>query len=102
MRETDPAHRGSVALAHEILAYMVEHPKAQDTFEGIVQWWLLERQIRNWTVKIRAALAVLVEEGLVLERAGRDGRARYSINRGKLPQIRARLHDASEPKQLQG
>jgi hypothetical protein len=26
-------------ISNEILAYLVEYPQAQDTLEGIVEWW---------------------------------------------------------------
>jgi len=29
----------------EILAYLADHPDAQDTLAGIFEWWLLERKI---------------------------------------------------------
>lgn len=28
------------AVATEILQYLVEHPQARDTVEGVLKWWL--------------------------------------------------------------
>ena len=42
---------------YQILAYLVEHPKAQDTVEGIVEWWLLERAIKYQKTQIVKAIA---------------------------------------------
>jgi hypothetical protein len=67
-------------VAYEILSYLAEHPEAQDTLEGIVQWWLLEQEIKHWTEEVKAALADLVVEGLVIEDKGVDGRAHYHLN----------------------
>ena len=78
-------------IAKEILAYLAAHPDAQDTMEGIVEWWLLEQEIRRSTALVNAALAELVSQGLVLERLGRDGRTHYRINRNKAARIRALL-----------
>ncbi|HWP43514.1 MAG TPA: hypothetical protein VNO14_09790 [Blastocatellia bacterium] len=78
-------------IAKEILAYLASHPDAQDTMEGIVEWWLLEQEIRRSTALVNAALAELVSQGLVLERLGRDGRTHYRINRKKAARIRALL-----------
>src|SRR5262245_39788913 len=47
-------------MAFEILAYLVHHPKAQDTFEGIVEWWLLERYIERQRAAVEAAMEELV------------------------------------------
>lgn len=77
--------------AQEILAYLIKHPRAQDTLEGIVQWWLLEQEIQYWIAKAQAALAELVARGLALERRGADGQTRYRINRRRIKEIRALL-----------
>lgn len=67
-------------LADEILAYLVEHPNARDALEGIVQWWLLEQEIKRWTAEVKAALAGLVDEGLVIEEEGVDAKLHYRLN----------------------
>lgn len=67
-------------LANEILAYLAEHPDARDTLEGIVQWWLLEQEIKKWMAEVKTALADLVDEGLVIEEQGIDARIHYSLN----------------------
>jgi hypothetical protein len=67
-------------IADEILAYLAEHPDARDTLEGIVQWWLLEQEIKKWTAEVQTALADLIDEGLVIEEQGVDARIHYSLN----------------------
>jgi hypothetical protein len=52
-------------IAHEILAYLAEHPDAQDTLEGIVHWWLLERNIKYQMNFVREILDDLVLRGSV-------------------------------------
>jgi hypothetical protein len=91
--------RGSVKdldIAQEILAYLLEHPHAQDTLEGIVQWWLLEREILRSADKVQSALAELKTLGMLLEREGRDLRIHYRINRRKSAAIRALLNQGAE------
>jgi hypothetical protein len=75
--------------AHDILAYLAEHPKAQDTLEGIMHWWLLEQEIKHWVNRAQAAIADLVAQGLVLERRGADGRIHYRINQRR----KKKIHD---------
>lgn len=67
-------------IAYEILHYLVDNPNAQDTLEGIVTWWLLVRTIKHQTVVVKEALAMLVEDGLVIAQQGRDSRTHYKIN----------------------
>jgi hypothetical protein len=78
-------------IAQQILAYLVEHPQARDTLEGILHWWLLEQQIKRWTPQVRKAIDDLVAQGWVRESKGRDGQIHYRINRRKAGQIRAML-----------
>jgi hypothetical protein len=86
-----PRTAGSRDIAKEILAYLAEHPRAEDTLEGIVQWWLLEREIQRGTTEVQTALAMLTAQALVLEKRGPDARIRYCINRRRLREIRAQL-----------
>lgn len=95
MKEALRVPKGS-PIARDILSYLAEHPQAQDSLEGIMQWWLLEREIRRWTVSVRIGLAELVSEGLILERKVTGGKLLYRINRRKLKQIRAFLGPAAE------
>lgn len=84
-------------LARDILAYLTEHPKAQDTLEGIVEWWLLDQVIQRWSNRVKEALGDLVVQGLVVERKTRDGRIHYRINKQKRHEIRELLKLTSEP-----
>jgi hypothetical protein len=74
-------------LAYEILAYMLEHPDAQDTLEGITEWWLPGRDARPNVTLVAEALAELTALGFILARRGEDARALYKINRRKLKEI---------------
>lgn len=81
--------------AQDILSYLAEHPQTQDTLEGVMQWWLLEQEIKKQMDKVQAALNELIAEGLVLARRGKDGRTHYRINRRRLKEIRSRFsHEA--------
>lgn len=80
----------------DVLGYLTDNPDAQDTLEGIVEWWLLERRIESRTVKVQEALAELVASGLIVERQGSDSRLRYSINAEKQEQIRALIEKRSD------
>ena len=79
---------GKLQIDSEILAYLVDHPNAQDTLEGIVEWWLLERAIKFQEAQVKKALAELVAKGLVIERKGRDSQTSYRINEQKYEEIK--------------
>lgn len=74
-------------IGNEILSYLVDHQKAQDTLEGIVEWWLLERQIKFQTAKVKEALSDLVAKGLILEKKGSNSKIHYRINQSKYKEI---------------
>ena len=81
MKSPPSARLGPVAI--QILSYLSTHRAAQDTIEGITEWWLLEQQLRQVVRKVKQALAELVAERIILERRGRDGRVHYRLNRTK-------------------
>lgn len=78
-------------IARQVLSYLSEHAGAQDTLEGIVEWWLLPQRIRERSAAVRAALDELADQKLIVASAGRDARVHYRINRRKMKAIRALL-----------
>ena len=64
-----------------ILAYLVDNPDAGDTFDGIVEWWLLHQRIKFETRTVSDAVDKLVAEGLIVEQKGTDSRTIYRVNR---------------------
>jgi hypothetical protein len=79
-----------------ILAYLCQNPEAEDTVEGIVEWWLLEEEIKRRTADVKQALDELGGKGLLVERKGPDGRSRYLVNRARLSEIRAMLEEKND------
>jgi len=85
-------------IGHRVLKYLTENPNAQDTLEGIVEWWLLDRLTMSNINKVKEALARLVAAHLVLERKGKESRTYYKINSHKLKEISERLQCVSKRK----
>ena len=54
--------------ASAILGYLSQHPSAEDTLEGIVQWLTLEKHVATTPGIVAHALAQLTERGLVMSR----------------------------------
>jgi len=72
----------TLSIAREILAYLKEHPDAQDSIEGIMQWWLLERNISFQAKMLKEALAGLEKEGSVVEVICQSG-SYYKLNKNR-------------------
>lgn len=75
-------------IGNEILAYLIDHPKARDTLDGIVEWWLLEKQIKFQTTKVQQAVSELVTEGLLIETKESDSQVHYRINPSRFEEIK--------------
>lgn len=78
------------ALCQDILSFLLDNPRGQDTLEGIAEWWLMEREIRREVARVERALARLVADGLLAEKTGADGTVRYALNAGRMDEIRGR------------
>jgi hypothetical protein len=71
-----------------ILAYLSDNADAGDTFDGIVEWWLLDQMVKFQTRNVSEAVARLLSEGLVVEKKGSDSHIIYRVNRAKNQTIR--------------
>jgi len=80
---------------YRILRYLVENPNAQDTLEGVVEWWLLDKYTKGNVMRVKEALEELVSANLVLQRRGKESRVYYKINPNKLREIYALLTDST-------
>ena len=65
-------------IAQEILDHLRKHPQAQDTLEGIGQWWV-PSQMAFGSAAIKDALDELVDAGLITELMGKDAHISYRI-----------------------
>jgi DNA-binding IscR family transcriptional regulator len=66
--------------ARRILEYLAENPDANDTAEGIAQWWLLEREIRDRRAEVESSLSELVAAGLLVASRGAGAGTRFRLN----------------------
>ena len=67
----------------------MDNPDAQDTLKGIVDWWLLQQDIKRNVALIRKTVDALIHRGFLLERQGNDRTKHYQVNRERLPEISA-------------
>lgn len=78
-------------VRYYILAYLAENPDAGDTFDGIVEWWLLRQRIKFETRNVSEAVTKLVSDGLIEEHEGSDSRIFYRVNRTKEQDVKSLL-----------
>jgi len=74
-------HKEQREVCYYILAYLFDNPDAGDTFDGIVEWWLLDQRIKFATRNVSEAVSRLVSEGLIVEQEEADSRVIYRVNR---------------------
>jgi hypothetical protein len=72
------------------LSYLEENPKANDTIEGIVEWWLLQERIKHRTQDVQKVVDALVAENVLVAYISKDLKNHYRINSEKKADIRAR------------
>ena len=83
---------GPGGLERQLLAYMVEHPNAQDTLEGIAAWWLRPLGAEVSLEEMERTVGELVADGLLLQIRAPDGRAHYRVNPDRWDDVVARVN----------
>lgn len=68
----------AIAIAKIIERYVVEHPRAADTAEGIRSWWVPSERRSDSIEDVQMALDYLVECGRLSRSVLPDGAAIYS------------------------
>jgi len=89
LNDTEQKHE----IRYYILSYLAENPDAGDSFDGIVEWWLLRQRIKHETRIVSEAVAQLVFDGLILEQKKSDSRIIYRVNRTREQAIRTMLSE---------
>ncbi|WP_447979256.1 hypothetical protein [Candidatus Nitrospira bockiana] len=85
MTADEPGHRGPVI--EEILRYVVEHPEAKDTIEGIARWWV-RADDRRWPRElVHEAVEELVARGWIVRRETTASHVVYGLNKPHLETI---------------
>ena len=69
------------AIAAEIERYVLAHPEAADTVEGIQRWWLSRQLADESDARVARALDWLIARGVLATTALPDGRTLYGAPR---------------------
>lgn len=78
-------------LIVEVLRYVVAHPRAKDTIDGIEKWWLPKSTSREKKRRTEETLNWLVTKGWLIARSSPQSETIYSLNETSLEEIRAFL-----------
>jgi hypothetical protein len=78
-----------------ILQYLVKHPDAKDTPEGIYKWWLPEGHSDRGRDEVQRALDLLTSKGWLTKRGTIPSKEFYGINKDRLHEIRSFLQQSS-------
>ncbi len=82
-------------VRHSILDYLVRHPGAKDTREGVINWWIAKPCPDERLAD--QALEALVAQGWIVKR-DTASRAIYSLNHARVPEIEAFLANDRQEK----
>ncbi len=83
-------------IAREILTYLNKHPNAQDTLDGILQVWFLDRKDRYKPTIVQEVLKDLVLEGTILEEKIPGSNTIYRLNPAKRDRMKNLSKHAGE------
>ena len=93
MKEKGP-DEGPMAAARQILNYLIEHPDAKDTMEGILRWWL-SKGSGEWKIEdVQEALEFLLSRGWIAEREITP--KVYGVKKNNLDQIKKFLNGGND------
>ena len=89
--DSEELWRGDITI--EILRYVIAHPSAKDTINGIEKWWLSKNLGGEGKRKIAESLNLLVVKGWLIARCSPQSETIYSLNENKLLEINAFLKE---------
>lgn len=70
-------------IAKDILSYLLRHPAAADTFDGIARWRILEEIARRSVASTEDAMRWLIAKGFLNEEKIPGGQSIYRLNPGR-------------------
>ena len=79
-------------VIREILFYLIKHPDAKDTIDGILRWWIPDSDWRE--EEVRQALGFLTSKGWLTARKIAASQKVYGLNKDKLLEIKEYLENS--------
>ena len=84
------------AVAWLILGYLLSHPDAKDTVDGVEKWWLNGMEISIDATAVRGSLDHLVKLGWLLSSERQGTGIVYGLNKDRRDRLRQFLERASD------
>lgn len=85
---TEGSPRGRSPMIHEILRYLIEHPDAKDTIDGILRWWIPQGHAERKKEDVEHAINELVAKGWIVKRETTPSHTVYGVDKHQLEQVR--------------
>ncbi len=82
----------------EILRYLVEHPDAKDTIEGISQWWMPSHRKAPSRDAVQSAIDELLTRGWIVRRETSPSHVVYGLDKRHLDAITNMLRREPTPR----
>ncbi len=80
MKDLPPFKPEYLQVVNEILTYLAENPRAEDSLDGIIQWWLTDHKILYQTNLVKEVVNDLVNRGILIARENRGPLVQYRLN----------------------
>jgi hypothetical protein len=78
-------------VIRHVLQYLVDHPDAKDTIQGILRWWLSGGPAACEEEAVQGALDALVARGWLTQRQTTSSQQLYGLKKERLEEIKAFL-----------
>ena len=75
-------------IMREILYYLIEHPEAKDTIQGILSWWMPKGYRERGGKELQEAVDALALQGWLSTKSFQNGRTIYGVNKRRYQQIK--------------
>ena len=92
---TDGSGHSDSAVMNEILHYLVGHPDAKDTIDGIARWWLPPNDRGSKREQVQIAIDELVARGWIIRRETTPSHVVYGLDKQHLITITSVLRKGS-------
>jgi hypothetical protein len=89
-------------VVRDVLRYLLAHPEAKDTADGIMRWWNLSEGSGPTASDVEAALDFFAKRSWVSRREVAPGVRLWGAEPGRLPEMQRFLHEMQNDEMQSG